>query len=424
MIVHIDPAPLCGKLSAIVSKSHVHRLLICAALSQAKSLLPCPVFSQDIAATVRCLQGLGAQIQAGENACAIKPISYMPDAATLDCGESGSTYRFLAPVACALGKPATFHLAGKLPQRPMDPLWSVLEAHGAKITGKGSSSPSISGQLTAGRYTIAGNISSQFLSGLLFALPLLPGDSQLEITGGMQSRGYLQMTLDALREFSITIYPEKYGFAIPGKQVYQPPARLSPEGDWSNAAFWLCAAAARGCGITLTGLRHDTLQGDRAICHILQEFGAHVVCHGDSVTVSPSALHSIRLDAGDIPDLVPAIAVAAAAANGTTVIENVGRLRMKESDRVATVCATIRALGGQAEATKDTMQIHGTGRLRGGTIDGHNDHRIVMLAATASVLCDQTVTISGAQAVNKSYPKFFEDFAALGGVVAKGETPL
>lgn len=420
MTVDLKPASLSGQLPAIASKSHAHRLLICAALSQEVSLLPCPVFSQDIAATVRCLQGLGAQIQATETACAITPIRPNPDAASLDCGESGSTYRFLVPVACALDKPTTFHLSGKLPQRPMEPLWQVLESHGIEISGKGSDNPSVSGQLTAGCYTIAGNISSQFLSGLLFALPLLPGDSQLVITDGIQSGGYLQMTLEALEAFSIAIHPTPSGFVIPGGQRYIPPKALVPEGDWSNAAFWLCAAAARGNGVTLTGLRHDTLQGDRAICSILEQFGANVTYHSDGVTVRPASLRPVKLDAGDIPDLVPAIAVAAAAAHGTTVIENIGRLRMKESDRVATVCAAICALGGRADASEDTIRIYGSGQLTGGTVDGCNDHRIVMLAAAASVLCSRPVHILGAEAVGKSYPNFFEDFAALGGVVAKG----
>lgn len=419
MNVTIQPSALSGSLRAIFSKSHAHRLLICAALSELQSVLPCPVFSQDIAATVRCLQALGARIDTADLSCKIVPTKGVTKNAVLDCGESGSTYRFLVPVACALGADATFRLAGKLPQRPMEPLWQALEAHGITVSGKGSNTPHVCGQLLPGRYTVAGNISSQFLSGLLLALPLLQGDSALIITNGLQSGGYLQMTLDALESFSIRILPTATGFLIPGGQKYMLPEVLAPEGDWSNAAFWMCTAAARGSGITLTGLRHDTLQGDRAICSVLERFGAKVSYLPDGVAVLPAPLHAITLDAADIPDLVPAIAVAACAAKGCTVIENITRLRMKESDRVATVCAAVCALGGRAEATENTIKIYGE-QLCGGTVDGCNDHRIVMLAAVASVLCAQPVKILGAQAVDKSYPHFFEDFAALGGVVLKG----
>lgn len=419
MNVTIQPAALSGSLRAIFSKSHAHRQLICAALSEKESVLPCPVFSQDIAATVRCLQALGAKIDTTDSSCKITPTKDAAGTAVLDCGESGSTYRFLVPVACALGADAAFLLSGKLPQRPMEPLWQALEAHGITVSEKGSNMPHVCGQLLPGQYTIAGNISSQFLSGLLFALPLLQGNSELIITGGLQSGGYLQMTLDALQDFSITVLPTETGFLIPGGQKYMPPEVLTPEGDWSNAAFWMCAAAARGNGITLTGLRHDTLQGDRAICSVLERFGAKISYLPDGVTVHPAPLRAITLDSADIPDLIPAIAVAACAAQGCTVIENIARLRIKESDRVATICAAIHALGGRAEATENAIKIYGK-PLSGGTVDGCNDHRIVMLAAAASGLCAQPVKILDAQAVNKSYPHFFEDFTALGGVVGKG----
>lgn len=421
MKVWIQPRPLSGTLQILPSKSHVHRLLICAALSGTGSTLPCPVFSKDIAATVRCLKALGADIQTVHGSCAVSPIVPNGADAVLDCGESGSTYRFLAPVVCALGKPTVFRLEGKLPQRPMEPLWQVLEAHGARISGKGTASPSICGQIHAGRYEIAGNVSSQFLSGLLFALPLLPEESELVITGALQSKGYLQMTLDALRAFSVQIIPTERGFAIPGGQRYAAPASVTPEGDWSNAAFWLCAAACAGSGITLTGLSAHTSQGDREICRILQAFGASVQWNADGLTVRPAPLHAIRLDAGDIPDLVPAIAVTAAAACGDTVIENISRLHMKESDRVATVCGAVNALGGKADFTDNAIVIHGCGTLTGGRADACGDHRIAMLLSAASVLCSGPVIIEGAQAVEKSYPAFFEDFAALGGNVLKGD---
>ncbi len=416
MTLQIQPAPLSGQLRAIVSKSHVHRLLLCAALADRPTRLVCRLDAADLAATARCLQALGAKIRQDGDICTITPVGFsqIPSGApvALDCGESGSTYRFLAPVAAALGKSASFRLSGSLARRPMRPLWDALRAHGVTV-GAGQ----ISGQLTAGRYTLAADVSSQFLSGLLFALPLLQGGSQITVTGDLVSRGYVRMTLDALHACAIRVETTDSGFFIPGGQTYAPPAVAVPEGDWSSAAVWLCAGACRGGGVTLTGLRRESAQGDRAICEILSQMGAQVTCKEDCVTARPAPLHGIRLDAAQIPDLIPAIAVAAAAANGVTEIARVRRLRLKESDRVAAICRAIRALGGRAEADTDTLRIFGGAPLAGGTVDGCNDHRVVMLAATASVLCTRPVTLRGAEAVRKSYPSFFHDFAALGGII-------
>lgn len=422
MKVTVAPQPLSGTLAGIPSKSAAHRLLLGAALSRGPSRLCAPVFSQDIAATVRCLSALCAQIEPDGTGCAITPVQ-RPDRCILDCGESGSTYRFLAPVACALGKRASFALSGKLPQRPMDALWDVLQAHGARIRGRGTACVEAAGPISAGTYRLAGNISSQFFTGLLYALPLLPQDSRLMIDGPLQSKGYLDMTLQTLRAFHIHIRPEESGFFIPGGQEYRPPERLIPEGDWSNAAFWLCAGAVGGSGITITGLKPDSAQADRSVCQLLRRFGAQVEQEGDRVHVAPGVPQAIEVDGADIPDLIPALAIVAAGAEGDTVFRHVSRLRLKESDRVAAICQTLRALGGSAEAGEDALIVHGTGSLRGGAADAWGDHRIAMLAAAASVLCHEPVTITGAQAVAKSYPQFFEHLAALGGSVWKEDAP-
>lgn len=424
--VTITPSALAGTIPAIASKSHVHRLLICAALSDAPHRIVCRGTSRDIEATARCLSALGAELRQDGDGYLVTPLQFgnFSEPAVLDCGESGSTYRFLAPLVCALGARASFSLAGKLPHRPMEPLLAALESHGAVIGGRGTAAPALSGPISPGCYELPGNLSSQFFSGLLFALPLLSGQSELVVKGRLQSGGYLQMTRDTLHRFSVETEQTPVGFRIPGGQRYHCEKTPVPEGDWSNAAFFLCAAACRGSGITITGLPGDTVQGDRAICALLREFGAKVRCEKNAVTVRPGVLHPIRLDAGDIPDLVPALAVAAAGACGTSVFENIGRLRLKESDRAETVCGALRALGASAEVRENRMEIHGHGQLSGGTADACGDHRIAMLLAAASVLCRTPVTIIGAGAVGKSYPGFFEDFAALGGRTAEGEKAL
>jgi 3-phosphoshikimate 1-carboxyvinyltransferase len=414
----ITPAELRGTVEAIPSKSCVHRLLICAALADKPSELKCRVLSEDILATVRCLEALGAGTAVSDGRIRIVPPLRRGGRAVLDPGESGSTYRFFTPLAAALGCEAEFRLHGKLPQRPMEPLWHEMERHGVQISGRETARPCLSGQLTAGEYRLSGGVSSQFFTGLLFALPLLDGTSRIVTEGRLESAGYVDMTLEALSQFSLKIIREGTDFVVPGGQRYSAPARIEAEGDWSNAAFWLCAAAARG-KITVTGLKFPSSQGDSAVLSMLRRFGAEVTVSGGSVTAAAPAagLHGTEIDAGETPDLVPALAVAAAAARGVTRFTRVGRLRLKESDRIASVCGTLNALGGYASAGTDTITVEGSGSLSGGIADACGDHRIAMLAAAASVLCSGPVEIRGAEAVNKSYPTFFSDFSALGGRV-------
>jgi len=420
MNVLIEPGPLCGKIAAIPSKSHLHRLLICWALGSAEVFVPCRTVSEDIEATARCLNALGANIGRSPEGFHILPSAFRsPERAALDCGESGSTYRFLVPLVCALGLRARFALAGRLSERPMEELRSALRMHGAVFEGAGTRSPAVSGPVTGGIYEIPGGVSSQYISGLLIALPLLGQSSEIVIVGEAQSKGYIRMTLDVLESFKVKVIPVPGGYAIPGGQSYAAPEMLLPEGDWSNASFWLCAAAAGAGEITVTGLDTRTSQGDSRICDVLARFGAGVEVSNGAVTVRPGELRGIAVDAGDIPDLVPAIAVAAAAARGETVITNAGRLRHKESDRISAVCAVLRSLGGEASEGADNIIIRGRGALAGGTADSCGDHRIAMMAAVASVICKGSVKITNAGAVNKSYPGFFEDLASLGGQFTK-----
>ena len=415
MEVTITPSSPGGVIKAINSKSHAHRLLICGALSSSPSFMSCESTSEDIEVTARCLCALGASIDYTDGGFKILPVREIPDNPFLDCGESGSTLRFLLPVVCALGANAQFYMAGRLPERPISPLTEQLEVHGCKI---GKSSPRIlktGGRLQSGSYTIPGNISSQFISGLLFALPMTPDGGEITVTGKLESSGYVNMTLDALRLSGITVEASPSGYRIPGRQRYSLPEHTATEGDWSNTAFWLAIGAMSENSVTCTGLNHLSSQKDRRIVRLLRRFGAEVSTTPGTVTSKKGNLHGIEINAGEIPDLVPVLSVLAAAAHGTTKITHASRLRAKESDRLKSVSALISGLGGDIKETKDGLLINGTGELRGGIVESFGDHRIAMSAACASVICKTPVIIKGAQAVKKSYPGFWHDFETLGG---------
>lgn len=407
----LNAGALCGTVHIPASKSQAHRLLICAALGKTPVSLRCDGLSRDIEATMACLQGLGAQVHAENGQISLTPGK--GGDGQLFCGESGSTLRFLLPVAAALGRAVTFHREGRLPQRPLAPLDAQLTAHGVTLHSVGAAL-TVSGQLGGGDYTLPGNVSSQYISGLLLALPLLQEDSTLTVTGTVESAAYIAMTEDALRQSGIVFTKENNTYHIPGRQVYSLPTQVQVEGDWSNGAFFLCAGALSPHGVTVEGLNPASAQGDRAIVDLLREMGAQVTVDANRVTVRRQALHGITVDAAPIPDLIPTLSVVAAAAEGETNIINAARLRLKESDRLTTTAAMLRALGGAAEELDDGLIIRG-GTLTGGTVDACNDHRIAMSAAVAATLCP--VTVEGSECVGKSYPRFWEDYAAL-----KGET--
>lgn len=382
MDITITPKKLFGIVAAIPSKSQAHRLLISAAFADNATALICPETNQDIEATAACLQALGAKISRDERGYIVSPIRTVPEKAVLNARESGSTLRFLLPIVGALGVDTTFQMAGRLPQRPLTPLWEEMERMGCTLTRPTPDTIRCTGKLLSGSYSIDGGVSSQFITGLLFALSLIPGKSHLEITGKVESRPYITMTEQVLSLF--------------GAPRYHSPGEITVEGDWSNGAFWL-AAQALDSDLTVTGLDLTSAQGDRAVADILPQ-----ITEGVPV-----------ISAADIPDLVPILAVTAAAKNGA-VFTDIQRLRIKESDRVASTMAMIRALGGNAEATESTMTVFGTG-FQGGVVDACNDHRIAMAAAIASSVCTAPVTILGAQCVKKSYPCFWEEFRRLGG---------
>ena len=421
MKVRLTPVKLCGSILAISSKSDAHRLLIAAALSDRETEILCNVLSEDIRATARCLCALGARVDFLADRMLVHPIPRENTAkevsVTLDCGESGSTLRFLLPVVSALGKNGVFTGGGRLPERPVTELREAMEAHGVRFSEQGVFPISTIGKLGIGTYTLRGDVSSQYVTGLLFALPLLSDDSTLRLLPPVESAPYIEMTLSSLMRFGIEVRREGHTYFIKGNQTYCSPGAVSVEGDWSNAAFFLTAGAL-GAPVTVTGLNPDSPQGDKAILDILRRMGAAVETAGESVTVSPGALHGIAQDMADIPDLAPIFSVAAAAARtGETAIQNAARLRLKESDRLAAIHRMLGSLGVSCTETADGLLIPGGQSISGGETSGFGDHRMVMAAAIASVLAETPVTIDGAEAVEKSYPHFFEDFKRLGGMV-------
>ena len=386
MNVQISPRKLSGAVTPPPSKSMAHRVVLAQMLSACPGAISNQGDSQDIQATRRCVEVL-TTAQPG----------VLPH---LDCGESGSTLRFLIPVALAVAGGGRFTGRGRLMNRPQQPYFDLFDEKNIRYE-LADGVLTVEGQLTPGVYALPGNVSSQFVTGLLYALPLLPGDSEIRMTTPLESRGYVDMTLDVLAQFGIRVENRDYeSFLIPGNQAYQG-RDITLESDWSQAGFWY-AALALGSSLEINGLNAFSTQGDMV-----------VVPHYLRLTQSGH----LEIDISDCPDLLPPLAVMAAVRQGTTRFTNAARLRLKESDRLTTTAALVNALGGQAEELPEELIIHGQEALSGGTVDGANDHRIVMAAAVAATACSAPVTILGAEAVNKSYPGFWDDYRHLGGDV-------
>ena len=412
MIARITPALLGGTIPAIASKSDAHRLLILAALSHGETRLIMEQRSEDTDATIGCLRALGAAIEILPDGVVVRGIEHPNENPLLDCGESGSTFRFILPVACALCEKARFTGSGRLPERPIGELLRVMQAHGVSFSNERLPFTT-AGRLTGGDFSLPGNVSSQYLTGLLLALPTIRSDSTISLTTRLESAAYVEITLHALRRFGVRVRMEDGAYAVSGGQAIQSPGTLAVDGDWSNAAFFL-AAGALGNPVTVTGLSLDSPQGDNAILSALRKFGASVEATTEAVLVSPAQLAGCTIDVGETPDLLPILAVLGACAAGETRLVNAARLRLKESDRLASVSAILRALGGTVTELPDALMITG-GALAGGTVDSCRDHRIAMSAAIAAIRCANEVSILGADAVNKSYPAFYTDYNQLGG---------
>lgn len=448
MMVRIEPRGLGGRVDAIASKSVAHRLLICAALADGPCEVACRTTSQDIEATCQCLEALGASVERISGGYSVRPVPRDADGCVprhsrgrvLDCRESGSTLRFMLPVSLALGARSTLTGTGRLPQRPLSPLREQLEAHGCRLSAPGAWPLKSDGALRAGAFEMPGDVSSQFTTGLLLALSCLSASSSLSVIPPAESRPYVDLTVDALRRFGARVVVAADGLRydvvpLAGGRLASP-GSIEVEGDWSNAAFWLAAGALGTTPVHVAGLDLASSQGDRAVLDILGDFGACVrvcpgqgwamACGADPDTGRARELHGIEIDAADVPDLVPVLGVVAACASGQTRVRNAGRLRLKESDRIATTCRLLRALGVEVEELPDGMLIHGRGGrageacLEGAAVPSWGDHRLAMSAAVAATRARGPVTITGAQAVAKSYPGFFEDYRGLGGRVLVG----
>ena len=400
-----------GEISAIASKSLAHRLLIASAFSDKKTTIRCESLNDDIIATADCLRAIGADINYENSYFTVEPAS-KNNSGILPCNESGTTMRMLLPVVCAIGGSWHFLMKGRLPERPLSPLKEELESHGIKFEYVAKDDLLVSGKLQSGSYTIRADVSSQFVSGLLFALSLLDKESTLTLTGNIESAPYIELTLNVLNFLGANITRKDNVFTIPASKLYAHEESFV-EGDWSNAAFPLCAAALGG-SVTLKNIDPCSTQGDKKIIEILKRFGAEVFTQDNSVSVKKAELNGIEINAEDIPDLVPVLAVVAAGANGTTRISGASRLRIKESDRIQTTYEMLSNLGADIELLNDGFLIHGKNKLCGGTISSYNDHRIAMSAAVASAICENEVTILNANATNKSYPTFWQEIEKLG----------
>ena len=424
-----------GTVTAVDSKSDAHRALICAALCEGETKIKVKALNYDIIATASCLASLGAGVtREGE----IYTVSgRAAGGGELNCNESGSTARFLLPVAAALGEDVRLLGEGKLPQRPMLPLTAEMRRAGCTVSSD-FLPISVSGRLSGGRYVLSGSVSSQFISGLLMALPLTNQASEILLTSPLQSELYADMTVKTLKKFGVKwtklLHEESGGFfggyrldgiadysnfctAVCAKTVYdtyKSPDTYIVEGDWSGAAFFAVAGALAG-RVELLGLDTNSLQPDKAIIDVIESAGATVTKNDGKITVEKGVIKPFSIDVSQFPDLFPVLAVLACGANGESLLFGAGRLRIKESDRIESTASMICALGGDVDEGEDYLKIFGTGRLSGGVFDGAGDHRIVMSGAVASLICDGDVEIIGHTAVNKSYPEFFEVFEKIRG---------
>lgn len=412
--IYIKPSQLNGAVTAPPSKSDVHRAIICAALSRGRCKISPVALSKDIEATIGCIRELGARAEIENGVLTLDSTHIFENKnCCLYCCESGSTLRFLIPVAAAQGVKATFTGSGLLPQRPIGIYLDCLPKAGAKCTTEKGLPLTVEGQLQPGKFEIPGNVSSQFITGLLLALPLLNGDSEIIITSPLESAGYVDMTVSCMAKFGVTTEQTEKGWYIRGNQRYTP-INYTTQGDWSQAAFFMTAAALTG-DVTVKGVDADSPQGDKAIARILKSLGAFVSFEKDGVRVKKSQLTAGNIDAKQIPDLVPILAVAAVFARGTTVIYGAERLRIKESDRLRSMADAVNALGGKIEEKPDGLVITGVNALKGGKVQGENDHRIVMAMSVAALRAEAPITITDRESINKSYPDYFKEYIRLGG---------
>ena len=424
--MRIIPSKLKGTVLVPSSKSMGHREIICAGLAEGTSLVDNISMSKDIEATCRCLTALGVEIEPavsafqGRSALRITGNGHLSSVCSMaDCGESGSTLRFFIPLGAMLGVPFTFVGHGKLVSRPLQAYYDIFQEQGIVYTNNAGQLPlTVNGRLKAGIFRLPGNVSSQFVSGLLFALPLLEGDSVIELTSALESASYVDMTLSCLAKYGIKVVNENHRrYFVPGGQHYQ--AHTSKvEGDWSQAAFW-AVGGVLGKGITCAGIDFSVLQGDKVLVDIMRAMGAGLEEQGTNLLVEKSTTQGIIIDAADCPDIIPILTVLAAVSYGRTEIINAGRLRIKECDRLAAISRELSRLGADVTELPEGLVIEGKPEgLKGGAeVDAWNDHRIAMSLAIAAQCCKEPIVLTGAGSVAKSYPEFWQDYQSVGGKI-------
>ncbi|MGH4050247.1 MAG: 3-phosphoshikimate 1-carboxyvinyltransferase [Clostridium sp.] len=421
--VIIKPFPLNGKVKIPPSKSLSHRAVIAAGLSYGECIIDNISMSEDIIATCAIMEKLGVDIKQIPNKIIArgkgKPRFVSSRGATceLQCNESGSTLRFLIPIAMLTGDVVTFKGKSKLVQRTLKPYYEIFDKQSIKYTTSNGNLPlTIDGSLKPGIFELRGDVSSQFITGLIYALPLLDGDSTIKITTQMESIGYIDLTLDVLSKFGIEIENNNYReFKIKGNQYFIK-RDYRVEGDFSQAAFYL-AAGVLGGEVECLDLNMESLQGDKVIIDIIKNMGGNIKAIDGILKASKSDLKGTIIDASQCPDLVPIVAVLAALSDGTTEIINAARVRIKESDRLKAMATELNKIGADIIEREDSLLIHGKPMLKGGVVSSWNDHRIAMAMAIASIRCTEELIIEDSSSVKKSYPNFYEDFKSLGGKI-------
>jgi 3-phosphoshikimate 1-carboxyvinyltransferase len=409
------PTSLKGTLDVPTSKSLTHRALIAAALSKGTSIINNVLFSADILATIDALKQIGAKIEVTNNQVKVTGVKHLKTPnEPINCNESGSTLRFLIPILALTDNEVIFTGEPSLLSRPQTIYQTIAEQDGI-LFNHSADKIVVNGSFKGKRYTINGSISSQFFTGFMFALPLIKSDTYLIIDGELESKSYVDLTIEILRQFNIEIQELENGYFIEGNQTYKP-TNYTVEGDFSQASFFLVGAILNG-SITLDNLSHESLQGDREIIDIIKQMRGQIIYTENGYIANKSDTYGTTIDITNCPDLGPIVALLGCFSKGTTRITGATRLRLKESDRIESTVTTLQALGASIKTEQDDIVIYGKKLLHGGTVDSFNDHRIAMMAAMAALRCKNPVTINRANAVNKSYPHFFKDYKKVGGII-------
>lgn len=414
--IALYPRKLQGQIRIPPSKSMAHRAIICASLARGRSVIKNIEYSKDIEATISAMKELGTMIFKHDDYLEIDgTTTFMKNQCEFDCQESGSTLRFMIPISIVGEANVHFIGKGRLGQRPLDIYYKIFDKQNISyLYRENVLDLYIRGHLKAGVFEIPGDVSSQFISGLLFALPLMDRDSRIVMTSPLQSKGYIDLTLQMLRQYGVFVINNDYKeLLIPGNQMYKP-CDYEVEGDFSQAAFYMVAGAL-GNQIVMEGLNLSSKQGDREIIDILKRMGCQLIEMDKGYQIVSNILSATHIDGKDCPDIIPIVALACALSKGTSVIKNIERLRIKECDRLEATVEVINQLGGSARVDDECMVIEGVEYLQGGNVSSYNDHRMAMMEAIASTVCKECVVIDNKECVQKSYPSFWECFESLGG---------